>query len=240
EALAANGASLVIVDYTAPSSLQPALQGIDVLICTFGVTALAVQAPLAEAAKLVGVQLSIPSEFGGNTAGKSEGPLAHKNAHLAQVQQIGIPWTVFYTGPFADWVWRLGFDIINGKVEVGGTGNGLVSWTSRSDIARYVAHTLTALTKEKLHNRVLKLEGQRISINGVLAAYQERTGKKLEVTYIPLEEVRERARDKGDVKAWLQLVWEEEGTYGAEGEMNVDWPEFGPQGVVNAILDSWP
>ncbi|KZO93435.1 hypothetical protein CALVIDRAFT_529421 [Calocera viscosa TUFC12733] len=78
---------------------------------------------------------------------------------------------------------------------------------------------------------------QRTSLNRVLADYQARTGKSVEVTRVPLEEVRARVqRDKGNIKSYIQLLFELDGTYGKEEEMNVDWPEFGPQGVVDAIL----
>ncbi|KZO93429.1 NAD-P-binding protein [Calocera viscosa TUFC12733] len=241
EALAARGAEPIVVNYDSPVTLQSALEDIDVVISTIaGLSAqtLAAQEPLADAAKAAGVKLFVPSEFGGDTVGHTEGPLAVKNAQREHLTQIGLPWALFFTGFFADWFWyqaALGYDIGNGKVEVGGTGNGLVSWTSRKDIARYVVHTTIFLPPSKLHNGVFKIEGERTSINRVLAEYETRTSKKVDVSYLPLEDVKERAAT-GDFKTLLQLAFELGGTHGKEEEMNLDWPEFNPQTVVEAIL----
>ncbi|KZO93431.1 NAD-binding protein [Calocera viscosa TUFC12733] len=240
DALAEKGAKPIVVDYASSTSLQSALHGIDVVISTISGLAIAVQEPLSDAAKAVGVKLFVPSEYAGDTINRTEeGPVfGPKNELRKHLEQIGLPWAVFFTGPFSDWILYqpfLGFDIGNGKVEVSGTGDGVVSWTSRIDIARYVVYATTVLPPSKLHNRVFKIEGERTSMNKVLAEYQVRTGKKVEITYLPLEEVEAKAK-AGDIKSILQLVFELYGEYGTEEEMNVDWPDFNPETVVDAIL----
>ncbi|KZT55912.1 NAD(P)-binding protein [Calocera cornea HHB12733] len=243
EDLVAKGAESIVVDYTSPSSLQSALKGIDVVISTLGGFALSAQEPLGDAAKAAGVKLFVPSEFGGDTSSRTDGFYGIKAAQRARLTEIGLPWAFFATGPFADWIWYqpvLGLEIPTGKVEVLGTGNGLVTLTSRKDIARYVVHVLTTLPPSKFANRAIRVEGQRISVNGVLEDYQKRTGKKLDITYVPLEVVRERAKDPNDFRSWLGLVLEEDGTVGKEEEVNVDWPEFNPESVVDAILSYKP
>jgi len=109
-----------------------------------------------------------------------------------------------FAGAGNSWGFRfLGYDLKNGKVEIGGTGDGVVSFTSRCDVARYVVHVLVHLPLEQLHNRVVKVEGERTSINQVLVEYRTRTGKQVEVTRITIEEV-EAAAKSGDWKAYFQ------------------------------------
>jgi len=238
----AKGVVSTVVDYASPSSLQTALKGIDVVISTLGGQgpSMAAQQSLADAAKAAEVKLFIPSEFGGDTRGETDGPLAVKNAQRERLEQIGLPWTVFFTGPFADWILYqpiIGFDVKNGKAQVVGTGDRLVSFTSRRDIARYLVHVVLVLSPSELHNHVFKVQGERTSVNRVLEAYQVRTGRRVEVQYITLEEV-EKAANAGDLTATLQLVFEAYSSYGDESEMNVEWPEFHPQTVIDAMLSS--
>ncbi|KZO98447.1 NAD-P-binding protein [Calocera viscosa TUFC12733] len=244
DALVAQGAEPIVVDYDSSASLQSALHGIDVVISTVTTAALSVQEPLGDAAKAAGVKLFVPSEFGGDTTGRTDGLFGIKNAQRLRLKQIGLPWAMFITGTFADRIWyvpRLGFDIANGKIEVGGTGDRLASFTSRRDIARYVVHVLTSLPASKLHDHVVKVEGERTTVNRVLAGYEARTGKKLDITHIPLEELQERGKNLPfNIQYLLASILELGGTNGPEDEMNVEWPEFKPQTVVEAILSFKP
>ncbi|KZO98444.1 NAD-binding protein [Calocera viscosa TUFC12733] len=242
--LVAKGAEVVVVDYTSPSSLQGALQGIDVVISTLSHVGLAAQESLGVASKAVGVKLFVPSEFGGDTTTQTEGLFGLKNAQRQRLEQIGLSWAVFITGAFADWLWYqpfIGFDLANGKIEIGGTGNGIISCTSRTDIARYVAYALTSLPASTLHNHVFKMEGDRTTFNRAIAAYEARTGKKLDVTYVPLEELKQRATgNPADIRYFLATRFDAGTTNGPEEEMNVDWPDFHPQTMVEAMLSYKP
>ncbi|KZO98445.1 NAD-binding protein [Calocera viscosa TUFC12733] len=242
--LAAKGAEVIVVDYTSPSSLQSALQGIDVVISTLSHLGLTAQESLANASKAVGVKLFVPSEFGGDTTGHTEGMFGLKNAQRQKLGQIGLPWAVFTTGSFADWLWYqpyLGFDLANGKIEIGGMGNGLMSLTSRRDIARYVVHVTTSLPPTKLHNHVFKMEGDRTTLNRALAAYEAQTGKSLDITYVPLEELKERTKGSpAEFRYIFAKRLDSDTTYGLEEEMNVDWPDFKPQKIVEAMLSYEP
>ncbi|KZO98446.1 NAD-P-binding protein [Calocera viscosa TUFC12733] len=244
DALLAQGAEPIVVDYDSPPSLQSALHGIDVVISTVITTALNVQEPLGDAAKAAGVKLFVPSEFGGDTRQHTEGPYALKAIQRRRLGQIGLPWAAFVTGPFADaifYVPHLGFDIANGKIEVGGTGDSLASFTSRRDIARYVVHVLTSLPASKLHNHEFRVEGERTTVNRVLAGYEARTGKKLDITHIPLDALKERGKGLPfNIQYFIASILELGGTNGPEDEMNVEWPDFKPQTVVEAILSYKP
>ena len=50
---------------------------------------------------------------------------------------------------------------MDGKVTVPGVGDALISFTGRSDIARYVGFVFTDLPVEKLEWKVFRLEGER-------------------------------------------------------------------------------
>jgi uncharacterized protein YbjT (DUF2867 family) len=96
---------LVTVDYSNKESIKKALTGVDVVISTLPGTALDVQPGIAEAAKEAGVKLFVPSEFGGPTEGATEGLFGAKANIQERLKAIGIPYALFYTGPFADFIW---------------------------------------------------------------------------------------------------------------------------------------
>ena len=93
------------VDYSNKESIKNALTGVDVVISTIAVEGLHLQPGIAEAAKEVGVKLFVPSEFGGPTEGKTGGFLGNKANIQEQLKAIGIPYSLFYTGGFSDYIW---------------------------------------------------------------------------------------------------------------------------------------
>jgi hypothetical protein len=169
------------VDYSKPASIKSALSGVDVVISTISVVALDVQEKIAEAAKEVGVKLFIPSDFGNVTEGETEGMFGAKAGIQTQLKKLGVPYAVFYTGPFADFIWEpcvcrllflcscvevettdqrfLDLDVKGGKVKVAGDGNKAISFTSRTDIARYLSYVLTRLPPDQLKNKSFTIEG---------------------------------------------------------------------------------
>ena len=96
---------MVAVDYSNKESIKNALTGVDVVICTISGTALNLQAGIAAAAKEAGVKLFVPSEFGNISEGETEGMFGEKADIQSQLKAVDIPCTVFYTGPFADYLW---------------------------------------------------------------------------------------------------------------------------------------
>lgn len=118
--LAEKGATIVTVNYTSQYSLVSALVGVDVLVSTVGYEAFTLQSGLADAAKLANVQLFVPSEFGFATAGKEERdipPLFRaKEAIRRKLLSIGLPYAVFYTGPFPDYVFTLPYVVTFGRL----------------------------------------------------------------------------------------------------------------------------
>jgi len=230
------GAKLVTVDYSNKESIKKALTGVDVVISTVPGTALDVQPGIAEAAKEAGVKLFVPSEFGGPTEGVTEGLFAAKANIQKQLKAIGIPYTLFYTGPFSDLMWNpyLQLDIANGKVSLGGDGSKRIIFTSRPDIARYISYVLTRLPADQLKNRSFTLAGDIKSFNEIVKEYEGKTGKKVEVTYVPVSELDARlASNPQDLAAHLHKLWAT-----ADGHFETDnhlYPSWNPSSVVDNI-----
>jgi uncharacterized protein YbjT (DUF2867 family) len=92
------------VDYSNKQSVKDALAGVDVVICTISTSAIGVQVGIAEAAKEAGIKLFVPSEFGGT----AEGTPSFFNTKASvrdQLRAMSLPYALFYTGPYADWIW---------------------------------------------------------------------------------------------------------------------------------------
>ena len=98
-------AKLIPVDYSDKESIKKALTGVDVVISTIPGSAIDVQPIITEAAKEVGVKLFVPSEFGGPTEGETEGFWASKAKLHEQLKVIDMPYALFYTGGFSDYLW---------------------------------------------------------------------------------------------------------------------------------------
>ena len=96
---------MIQVDYSSHESIKQALTGVHVAISTVAGAALGVQGKIAAASKEAGVELFVPSEFGGITEGKTEGRFGAKANVQRQLKALGMPYTLFYTGPFADHIW---------------------------------------------------------------------------------------------------------------------------------------
>ena len=98
-------AKVIQVDYSNDESIKRALIGVEVVISTISAAALDIQGKIAAAAKKVDVKLFVPSEFGGITEGKTEGMKGVKANIQGRLKALGIPYTLFYTGGFSDYLW---------------------------------------------------------------------------------------------------------------------------------------
>ncbi|KAI9507199.1 NAD-P-binding protein [Russula earlei] len=248
-------AKVIPVDYTNKESLKRALAGIDVVISTIAGVALPLQGGIAEAAKEVGVKLFVPSEFGVPTEGATEGLFGAKARVQDQLKAVGLSYALFYTGPFADFIWAsfLDLDVTKGKVSVGGDGNKQISLTSRSDIARYISYVLTHLPAEQLNDRSFTIAGDnkvcawghirssvfdgnvpKQSFNEIFKAYEEKTGKKLDVTYIPVSEYDARlAVNPQDFAAVLHKLWATTGPFRKND--NHLYPDWNPSAAIDNV-----
>ncbi|KAH9980936.1 NAD-P-binding protein [Lactifluus volemus] len=229
-------AKVIPVDYSNKQSVKDALAGVDVVICTIATAALGAQAGIAQAAKEAGVKLFVPSEFGGLTARATEGVVGQKAWVHDHLKALSLPYALFYTGIYSDFVWPPFLNIASGKVSVGGDGNSLVPFTSRTDIARYVCYVLTHLPADQLENRAFKLFGDIKSFNEVFKAYEAKSGKKVEVTYIPISELDARiAANPMDLVSYLHKLWATVDPIQALDNDNYLYPDWNPSQMIDNI-----
>ncbi|KAI0276931.1 hypothetical protein BGY98DRAFT_983307 [Russula aff. rugulosa BPL654] len=215
-------AKVIQVDYSNDESIKRALSGVEVVISTISGAALDVQGKIAAAAKEVDVKLFVPSDFGGITEGSTEG--------------LGYPIRCLLHWPFADYIWSssLDLDVVSGKVSVGGDGNRQISFTSRSDIARYVSYVLTHLPPEQLKNRTFTIAGDNKSFNEIFKAYEEKTGKKLQVTYVPVSVYETKvAANPEDFPALLHKIWANSVPF--QQTDNHLYPDWNPSPVIDHL-----
>ncbi|SCV70182.1 BQ2448_1576 [Microbotryum intermedium] len=256
------GATIKAVgDYDNLEVLVSALQGADVVINTlnggFGADP---KRNLVHAAAQVGVKLYVPSEFGLPQESLDD-PTSfnyHKIATRKVLKELNIPHTLVFTGPFPEICITpiFGFDFANGKAHFVGDGNSAVladqdtyslnsqiSWTTRRDIARFVAHALAHFKPSQLENKALRIEGTRATSRDVVSMY-ERThpGKHIAITTESEDEAKEFIKSNpgmmGGLKYLTMLFGQGEALLtSAEGSelSNRDWPEWNPTSLEDVI-----
>ena len=99
----AKGVKLATIDYNDQATIVAAFEGIEVAISTVKniEDGIQNQKVLADAAKVAGVKIFAPSEWGSPSV-KIEGGIAHKAQVIDHLREIGLPYTVFHTGPWPD------------------------------------------------------------------------------------------------------------------------------------------
>lgn len=80
------------------------------------------------------------------------------------------------------------------------------------------------------------------SLNAIVEEYEARTGKEINVTFLPIEELEENLRkDPNDWASRLRLTWAKgEGlvNFGEDCDVdNFEYPEWNPKSVVDIILE---
>ena len=63
-----------------------------------------------------------------------------------------------------------GLNLANGKVNIGGSGDSKLSWTTREDTARFMGYAFTHLTTSELSGKALRIEGDKL-----VSIFQHRT-----------------------------------------------------------------
>ncbi|KAJ7660916.1 hypothetical protein DFH06DRAFT_1089329 [Mycena polygramma] len=164
---------VVHVDYSDAAAVSAVFNQhkIDVVVSTVNIKALSAQKALADAAKIAGVKLFLPSEFGAASDAQPEGfhdtTLGTGDKHKAAeyLKFLNIPSTRIFPGLFIEYIpWVLGY-ADDGKVRIVGKGEAPASFTSIDDIAGFVAYILMALPPSHLENQIFRLEGDRASLN---------------------------------------------------------------------------
>ncbi|KAL5513171.1 hypothetical protein ACEPAH_3569 [Sanghuangporus vaninii] len=245
--LASKGAKVVAVDYNSAFSIQSALSGVDVVISTIGNDNLEVQDNLVLAAKAAGVKLFVPSEFGFPSDEPSAdiwGAKYEKKQRLKN--ELHLPYTAFYTGLYPDFVFArgfsetMGFDFVKGEFKIPGTGSVAISWTHRVDIGRYLAHTLTALPKDRIEWRTFRMEGERTNYNQIVDDWKKRSGKDVAISHLPRSHFEDSlAKDPSNHVNELILKQDKgKGVVGKSDEItNYEFPDWNPRKVVDALVE---
>lgn len=146
-------------------------------------------------------------------------------------------------------------DLKSGNVTAGLDGNALNSFTAQPDIGRFVAYVLTNLPVEKLEWQIFRIEAERKvrdtgpheigmltgfywqSFNQIFKEYEERTGKKLNVTYRSESELKKAIKDDADLASLLQLDWGLGwGLVGPLDQLSVsEYPDWNPKTVADVL-----
>ena len=132
-------AKLIPVDYSDKESIKRALTGIDVVVSVIAQAALGLQVGIAEAAKEAGVKLFVPSEFGIPSEAATEGHIVEKAEILGQLKAVGMPYALFYTGAFADFIWDAYVAFSYAVSSDTSTHSGAVLWVLTSQVGKYTS-----------------------------------------------------------------------------------------------------
>ncbi|KAL1745182.1 hypothetical protein HDZ31DRAFT_36998 [Schizophyllum fasciatum] len=184
EAVAHAGIDYADVEGTAAVIRQ---HKVEALIAAVTTTAVLQQLPLADAAKAGGVQLFVPSEYGTVTKGwkKGEAPayLVPKVQVADHLESIGLPSVRLFTGSFIEFVPLLVGYVVNKKVNILNSlkGDTAFSATATSDIGGYLVHLLTHYPLSELANKAFRIEGDRLTLNGLGAVFKAPVEKVEEV-----------------------------------------------------------
>ncbi|KAJ7185310.1 hypothetical protein C8R46DRAFT_1172123 [Mycena filopes] len=168
------GVQLVQVDTSDVAAVTAVLKEhkVDVVISTVKAhdqEGAAAQMPMLEAAKAAAVKLYVPSEWGSPTDGYTEGFPGAKNKIAEHAKSVGLPTARIYCGGFTEIAPMLkGPD---STIRYIGKGETPVSFTSVADITGFVVHALTTLPPSELENRILRLEGERVTLKEVAAIF---------------------------------------------------------------------
>jgi hypothetical protein len=161
-ALAKKGVTVRAFDVDAASEAFETLRGIDVLICTTAIPGVTSQSKILKTALDAGVKLYVPNEWGFTPDGL-DGLVFQAKANVrAEALLLGLPTAAFFTGLWPEWTSTLGWDIKEGKIDIGGTGNVPFSATGLDDVARFVAYALTSLPQDQIENAKFTLEADKV------------------------------------------------------------------------------
>lgn len=192
------GAELVVGDVRDHRSLERACEGAKAVVSALSsfqpqqpgdmqTVLQAGQINLIDAAKASGVEHFIPSTYGLNPDRvEAEAPLVDAKAAAEQyLIQSGVAYTILYTGFFME-AWlspTLGFDGVNAKARLYGSGRNPLSWISMRDVAQAI---VACLENPRFQNRVLDLGGPEVLAPlQVVEIFEEEGGRRFEAEFVP-------------------------------------------------------
>jgi len=167
------GAKYASVDLTDVAKVADILRDnkVEVVVSTIGSPGLPSQPALGDAAKLVGVKLFVPSEFGYSSIGRTEGMLGQKDSFAEYLKEIGLPSTRIICGLFTNYIpWLV--ELGSGKVKIIGKGDKRGSFTALDDVAGFTAHVLTTLPSSELDDTVFRLQGDVATLREIATFFE--------------------------------------------------------------------
>ncbi|CAB4395774.1 unnamed protein product [Rhizophagus irregularis] len=176
--LASKGAEIVYADYNQKDELVKALKGTDVLVT---------------AAKEASVKRFIPSEFALVYKPGVHPVVDYKIKFREELEKSGLEYTYIQTGLFQEYLYWIGYDIVNKKATFFGDGNTKLYTTSLPDIGKY---TVESLKIPETRNAQINVAGATLSLNEYLKKFEEVTGSKWEV--VEDRDVRHRYQNNID------------------------------------------
>ncbi|KAF1783792.1 NAD(P)-binding domain [Phytophthora cactorum] len=215
QAFKVRGATLHQVSYDDEEAVKKALSGSQVAVSTVSPYNMAVQKAI----------LFVPAEYGVKV---TEGPNVTKKEVQDLLTQHQIPFTIFYTGLFAEFLpYFLGYHYDEGYMNVVGKGETAFSITARTDVGRFVAHVLSTAPKSALEGAKIPFEAERLSPLQIRDLAEKKLNKKIEVRHVDYEENKKKFDT--DFMAFLTTLFEEgRGVAGTEQEVQESVAKFFP------------
>ncbi|KAF4147167.1 NmrA-like family [Phytophthora infestans] len=171
------------------------------------------------------IQLLVLAEYGVKV---TEGPNVTKKEVQDLLTQHQIPFTIFYTGLFAEFLpFFLDFHYDEGYMNVVGKGETAFSITARTDVRRFVAHVLSTAPKSALEGAKIPFEAERLSPLQIRDLVEKKLNKKIEIRHVDYEENKKKFDT--DFAAFLTTLFEEgRGVAGTEQEVHESVAKFFP------------
>jgi hypothetical protein len=184
-------------------SLRSIFLGQDAIVSCVATPLLLRQKAIIDIAIESGVRRFLPSEFGmdsGNPNASIYLPVVGQKNQVTdylKAKEDKISWTAVIVGAFFDWSLRmqnpLGWNIPEAKAMVYDTGDYEYEATNLDKIGEAVAAILAPEHERKTTNEYVYVNSFTITQNQVLAALEEASGKKFDVTKDTSQGTRERA-----------------------------------------------
>ncbi|RMZ81287.1 hypothetical protein DV737_g2553, partial [Chaetothyriales sp. CBS 132003] len=209
--------------------VKEAYQGIDTVVSCVGRAGIEKQISLISWAEECGVRRFFASEYGTDieywpqSAHEPPHQLKLKvRAHMRTMKKI--EHTYLVTGPYSDLYFgpmknrpELGsFNVEQKKAVLLGDGDGPVSFTAMVDVGKFVVAAL--LNGNASKNATLIVHSFTATPHEILAEFEEQTGTKWDVSYTPLDRLKEIEREEYQIHsplatvATLRRIWTEGGT----------------------------
>jgi len=131
--------------------------------------------------------------------------------------------TYLVTGPYSDLFFGKSpkpeagsFDVKEKQATLVGSGEEKISFTTEKDVGRLLVAALKTPAAE--HERILRVNSFTVTVKHVLAEFEKQTGAKWEVSYTPVEDLKNAEKEAWEKESpfatlyTLRRIWIEGGT----------------------------